>query len=100
MIKKDSVKRGGNLNLIEKTSAKSLDIIISVSIYLVFLLCPLFFTGLIAQGLGFEKMILFYFLVLSGIVAWVTKGVLTGDLKLKRTGSMSNSVITNYESKR
>jgi len=45
----------------------------------------LFFTGLVAQNTGFEKMILFYFLVLLGTVAWVTKGVITGELNFKRT---------------
>jgi len=67
------------------TSAKSLDYIISGTLFLIFLLCPWFFTGLVAQGIGFEKMVLFYFLVLLGIVVWVTKGVVTGELNLKRT---------------
>ncbi|MCK4540420.1 tetratricopeptide repeat protein [Candidatus Parcubacteria bacterium] len=66
-------------------STRGLDIIISLVIGLIFFLTPLFFTGFIAQGLGFEKMILFYFLVLIGIVAWVTKGVICGELNLKRT---------------
>ncbi len=72
-------------NLTKQISTKGLDIIISLSIYLVFLLVPPFFTGLVIQGLGFEKMILFFFLVLVGVVAWVTKGVVVGELKLKRT---------------
>lgn len=66
-------------------STKGIDYIISASIYLIFFLSPLFFTGLAAQGLGFEKMILFYFLALVGLVAWVTKGVISGELPLKRT---------------
>jgi tetratricopeptide (TPR) repeat protein len=66
-------------------STKGLDLIISGIIYLVFFLSPLFFSGLVAQGLGFEKMVLFYFLVLLGIVAWVTKGVIAGELNIKRT---------------
>ncbi len=72
-------------NLTKKISTKGLDIIISLSIYLVFLLVPPFFTGLVVQGLGFEKMILFFFLVLVGVVAWVTKGVVVGELRLKKT---------------
>ncbi len=67
------------------SSIKGLDFIIVSTIALVFFLCPLFFTNLVAQGIGFEKMILFYFLVLVGIVAWVTKGVVQGELNLKRT---------------
>ncbi|MEA3398774.1 MAG: hypothetical protein U9R06_03460 [Patescibacteria group bacterium] len=66
-------------------STKGLDIIIVGAITAIFFLCPLFFTSLVSQGLGFEKMILFYFFVLLGIVAWVTKGVIIGELNLKRT---------------
>ncbi|MCX6795975.1 MAG: hypothetical protein NTW06_00570 [Candidatus Falkowbacteria bacterium] len=66
-------------------SIKGLDYIIVGSIFLIFFLCPLFFTGMTAQGIGFEKMILFYFLVLLGTVAWVTKGVVQGELDIKRT---------------
>ncbi len=67
------------------TSVKTLDFVIISVIFLIFLLCPLFFTGLAAQGMGFEKIMLFYFLVLLGIVCWVTKGIIAGELKLKRT---------------
>ena len=70
---------------IKTTSTKGLDFIIVGAISLIFFLCPLFFTGFVGQGLGFEKMILFYFLVLIGLVAWVTKGVIQGELNLKRT---------------
>lgn len=73
------------MGMSKKASTKGLDFIITGSIALVFFLCPLFFTGLVAQGIGFEKMILFYFLVLLGTVAWVTKGVIQGELNLKRT---------------
>lgn len=68
-----------------KSSTLALDLLITGIIALVYFLSPLFFTGLVAQGLGFEKMILFYFLVLLAIVAWVTKGVILGELKIKRT---------------
>jgi len=67
------------------TSSRSLDIIITFSLALIFFLSPLFFTGMTAQGLGFEKMIVFYFLVLLGLVIWVTKGLILGELNLKRT---------------
>ncbi|HOZ56299.1 MAG: hypothetical protein BWY51_00932 [Parcubacteria group bacterium ADurb.Bin316] len=66
-------------------SIKGLDFIIVSSIALIFFLCPIFFTGIVAQGIGFEKVIIFYFLVLLGLVAWVTKGVVQGELSLKRT---------------
>ncbi len=66
-------------------STKSLDIVILSVLILIYFLLPVFFTGLVAQGIGFEKMIVFYFLVLLGLVAWVTKGVIAGELRLKRT---------------
>ncbi|MDP2708456.1 MAG: hypothetical protein Q8O93_00165 [bacterium] len=66
-------------------TTKGLDYVIIGSIFLVFFLCPLFFTGLVAQNMGFEKTTLFYFLVLLGAVAWVTKAVIAGELNIKRT---------------
>jgi len=69
----------------QTTSVKGLDFLIISIISLIFLLCPLFFTGLVAQNVGFEKIILFYFLVLIATVAWVTKGVIVGELNFKRT---------------
>lgn len=76
---REGVKKEKNL------STKGLDYIITAVIGLIFFLTPIFFTGMAAQGLGFEKMILFYFLALVGLVAWVTKGVIRGELLLKRT---------------
>ncbi|MDO9399439.1 MAG: hypothetical protein Q7T79_02020 [bacterium] len=73
------------------TTTKSLintnvfDVIIGGILMLIFFLCPLFFTGLTAQAVGFEKMTLFYFLVLLGVVVWATKGIVGGELNLKRT---------------
>ncbi len=64
---------------------KIFDNAISVILAIVFFLCPMFFSGTAFQGVGFEKMMLFYFLVLVGIVCWVSKGVLVGKLELKRT---------------
>ncbi|PLX22134.1 hypothetical protein C0584_00060 [Candidatus Parcubacteria bacterium] len=80
--KKEIKKASGESS---KNSTKSLDLIITSVLFLIFAVVPIFFTGLASQGIGFEKMILFYFLVLIGVVAWVTKGVILGDLSLKRT---------------
>jgi len=66
-------------------STKALDNVIYGIISAIFFLCPIFFTGLVSQGVGFEKMALFYFLVLLGAVIWVTKGVFKGELDIKRT---------------
>lgn len=46
---------------------------------------PIFFTGLTFQGIAFEKQIYFYFCLLIGLVAWVSKGVMTGEMKIRRT---------------
>jgi tetratricopeptide (TPR) repeat protein len=69
----------------QMATTKGLDFVINGVVFLVFFLCPLFFTGLVAQNMGFEKMILFYFLVLLGSVCWVTKAVIIGELNIKRT---------------
>ncbi len=70
----------------EKNSLiKLCDFIITAVNFLIFLLIPLFFTGLVSQGIVFEKVILFYLLILFGIVAWVTKGIAVGELRIKRT---------------
>jgi tetratricopeptide (TPR) repeat protein len=83
--KKSNVKAAGNAQASGSATTKLLDAVIFGSIFLVFLMSPLFFTGVVAQGIGFEKMVLFYFLVLIGSVAWVTKGVVLGELNIKRT---------------
>ncbi len=46
---------------------------------------PVFFTGMTFQGIAFEKQIFFYFCLLIGLVAWVSKGVMTGEMKIRRT---------------
>ena len=64
---------------------KCCDAFITASIALVFFLVPLFFTGLAVQGFVFEKIVLFYLLVLIALVAWITKGITQGELKIIRT---------------
>ncbi len=93
ILKEDSLKKE-SLKQVKKSeenvkvangSSRVLDFLINSSIVLTFFLCPIFFTGLTALGTGFEKMIIFYFLTLIGVVSWVTKGVVLGELKIKRT---------------
>jgi len=75
-----------NASLAGKTAAAEfLDRLVFISIISVFFLVPVFFTGLPAQGLSFEKMAVMYFLTLIGLVAWVAKGMILGELNLKRT---------------
>jgi tetratricopeptide (TPR) repeat protein len=61
------------------------DFIVSVVFVLLFLGTPLFVTGLTYQGLVFDKFFYFYALVLVGMVAWVTRGVLQGHMEIRRT---------------
>lgn len=61
------------------------DLVITGSAALIFASIPAFFTGLVAQGFVFEKVILMYLLVLLGLVAWITKGVARGELNIIRT---------------
>lgn len=71
----------------EKSSLmlKVLDKIITFSFFMLFLGVPLFFTGLTFQGLAFEKQIYFYFWLLLALVVWATKGVIAGEMKIRRT---------------
>ena len=48
-------------------------------------LVALFFTGLTFQGIAFEKQMYFYAWLLVALVAWVSKGVTTGEMRIRRT---------------
>lgn len=76
----------------EKSSVKAsskgawvFDVLISVSLFALFFGVPLFFTGLTFQGIVFEKYIYFYFWLLVGVVSWTSKGVITGEMHIRRT---------------
>lgn len=66
-------------------TARLLDSVISVVLVALFFGLPLFFTGLTFQGIAFEKQIYFYFWLLLGIVAWASKGVIIGEMRIRRT---------------
>jgi hypothetical protein len=61
------------------------DALISVSLFAIFFGLPIFFTGLTFQGIAFEKQMYFYVWLLIGIVAWASKGVVTGEMHIRRT---------------
>lgn len=61
------------------------DKLVSISLFMIFLGVPLFFTGLAFQGIVFEKQIYFYFWILLALVAWVSSGVISGELKIRKT---------------
>ncbi len=64
---------------------KACNIAISIVFFLLFFSLPLFFTGVSYQGLIFDKFYLFYLLILVGMVAWATRGVLQGNMQIRRT---------------
>jgi tetratricopeptide (TPR) repeat protein len=71
-------------NRSSKTAAM-FEVVISVALVALFFGLPLFFTGSTFQGIAFEKQLYFYFWLLIGIVAWSSKGVITGELRIRRT---------------
>lgn len=66
-------------------TADLLETVISVSLVALFFGLPLFFTGMTFQGIAFEKQIYFYFWMLIGIVAWASRSVITGEMRIRRT---------------
>lgn len=66
-------------------SARVFDMLISISLFALFFGVPLFFTGFTFQGIVFEKQMYFYFWLLVGIVSWASKGVITGEMHIRRT---------------
>ncbi|NTW27224.1 MAG: hypothetical protein HGA36_02800 [Candidatus Moranbacteria bacterium] len=72
----------------EKKTTKRISIfdgVITACLIALFAGLPLFFTGLTLQGLSFEKQIYFYFWILLAAVVWVSKGVVTGEMKIRKT---------------
>jgi len=75
--------------IIEKTESgswvKFLDRLTVFSLAMIFLGVPLFFTNLTFQGIVFEKQIFFYFWVFVALVAWAAKGIILGEMKIKKS---------------
>ncbi|HWQ60624.1 MAG TPA: tetratricopeptide repeat protein [Candidatus Fimivivens sp.] len=61
------------------------DGIITTSLVALFFGFPIFFMGLSLQGIAFEKQIYFYFWLLIGLISWVSKGVVFGEMRIRRT---------------
>lgn len=62
-----------------------LDGVATTSLFMIFFGLPLFFLSLTLQGLVFEKQMYFYFWLLLGLVGWVSKGIVTGELRIRHT---------------
>lgn len=85
---KPSVAAGGHSEVAHSgnsRTARVFDSIITFVLGLIMFGLPIFFTGMTFQGIAFEKQIFFYFCLLIGLVAWVSKGVMTGEMKIRRT---------------
>ena len=65
--------------------SKILDRLISSCFLLLAFLLPLFATNLTLQGIAFEKQLYFYALLLLILVSWTAKGVVEGELRIRRT---------------
>ena len=74
----------------DKFVVKVLDKIIAASIFMIFFGLPLFFTNLTFQGISFEKQIYFYLWLFLGLVAWTAKGVIIGEMNIKRTAFIAS----------
>lgn len=83
----ETASRTGGMNSPASTArtSRAFDFIITAVLVLLFFGIPIFFTGLTFQGIAFEKQIFFYFCLLIGLVAWVSKGVMTGEMRIRRT---------------
>lgn len=68
-----------------KRIIRFLDGFITFGIMAIFFGLPVFFLGFTFQGLAFEKQLYFYFLIILSLIAWAVKGVILGEMKIKRT---------------
>lgn len=75
----------GRLSSASSWLARFLDGVATTSLFMIFFGFPLFFLSLSLQGLVFEKQMYFYFWLLLGVIGWVSKGIVTGELRLRRT---------------
>jgi len=77
----------GDMSSPEKTSktAQIFESVITFALVALFFGLPLFFTGATFQGIAFEKQMYFYLFLLIALVAWVSKGVTTGEMRIRRT---------------
>ena len=69
----------------QKLMIRVLDKLIGFSIFMLFFGLPIFFTGLTQQGIIFDKQIYFYIWTLLILICWVGKGVLYGEMRIRRT---------------
>ena len=59
----------------------------TVSLFMIFFGFPLFFLSGTLQGIVFEKQMYFYFWLLLGLIGWVSRGIVTGELRVIPNGA-------------
>lgn len=64
---------------------KIFDFLITFSLGALFFGFPLFFSGITFQGLAFDKQMYFYFWIILALVFWTVKGVILGEMKIRKT---------------
>lgn len=70
---------------ISNLKLKFLDALISTSLIAIFFGLPIFFAGITFQGMAFEKEIYFYFWILTALVSWMAKGIMQGEMKIRKS---------------
>lgn len=68
-----------------KTVSKVLDALMGTSFFMTAFSVPLFATNITLQGIAFEKQLYFYMWLLLALVSWTAKGVVEGELKIRKT---------------
>lgn len=69
----------------ENISIGFFDKLIPVSMFMLALGLPMFFTGLTLQGIALDRQMYFYFWLMLGLVSWVSLGVVKGELRIAKT---------------
>jgi len=69
----------------ESLAVRIADKIVLISFVMICFGFPVFFTGMTFQGIAFDKQIYFYFWILLALVSWAVKGVISGEMKIRRT---------------
>lgn len=83
--KRESVNKSEITHKKDKLIVRFFSGIVNMSIFMIFFGLPLFFTNLTFQGVAFEKQMYFYFWVLLGLVAWVSRGLVSESIKIRKT---------------
>ncbi len=85
MINLQGSGQEGEANKKENISIGFFDKLIPVSMFMLALGLPIFFTGLTLQGIALDRQMYFYFWLMLGLVSWVSLGVVKGELRIAKT---------------